>query len=155
MKKLIPLFVCLLLLAGCDQQSGTSSNNNAGANPPSPPATPSPPPPESVANSTPTDTLSADDLYSQYNANEVAADAKYKGKVVDVYGVIRDIGKDILGSPYVVLGGQGFLDGVQCTFPRADDSPVAHVTKGQFVSIRGRVSGKMGNVLVNECQFDR
>ena len=45
-----------------------------------------------------------------------AADAKYKGKVVIVSGTIQDIGKDIIDEAYIVIGGKGFLDGVQCTF---------------------------------------
>jgi hypothetical protein len=97
--------------------------------------------------------LSADALYSAYKANEVAADAEYKGKIVVVSGIVRDIGKDILDSPYIVLGGQGLLDGVQCMFPSAGNSPVAKIGKGQKVSVRGRVAGKMGNVLLKDCQF--
>jgi len=106
-----------------------------------------------VADTVPPARLSADDLYSNYKDNEVSADGRYKGKVVVVTGVIRDIGKDILDSPYVVIGGEGFLDGVQCMFARTEGSPVAHVSKGQRVAVRGRVAGKMGNVLLRECQF--
>jgi hypothetical protein len=97
--------------------------------------------------------IDADALYAAYHANEVSADARYKGRIVIVTGAIREIGKDILDSPYVVVGGSGFLDGVQCIFSRGDDSPVGDVSKGQRVNIRGRVSGKMGNVLLRECQF--
>jgi len=101
----------------------------------------------------PSYTLSADQLYREYDSNEVAADAKYKGKVVIVSGTIQDIGKDIMDNAYIVIGGQGFLDGVQCTFTAAEQSSVARLSKGQQVRVKGEVAGKMGNVLVNKSSL--
>jgi hypothetical protein len=105
-----------------------------------------------VQSQTPAYTLSANQLVSDYEANEVAADAKYKGVTVVVSGSIESIGKDIMDQAYVVIGGQGFLDGVQCTFTKGEESSVARLSKGQQVTIKGEVSGKMiGNVLINKC----
>jgi len=98
-------------------------------------------------------TLSANQLYSEYNNNEVAADSKYKGKVIIVTGTIQDIGKDILDDAYIVIGGGGFLDGVQCTFTKGEQSSVARLSKRQQVRVKGKVAGKMGNVLVNKCSL--
>lgn len=106
-----------------------------------------------VQSQAPSYTLSADQLYRDYNANEVSADAKYKGRVVVVSGVIQNIGKDILGSPYIVIGGRGFLDGAQCTFTRGEESSVARLSKGQRVSVKGEVSGKMANVQISKCSL--
>ena len=47
--------------------------------------------------------VSAEALYNAYNQNQVAADAKYKGNLVEMTGVIGSIGKDILNNPYVTL----------------------------------------------------
>jgi hypothetical protein len=41
----------------------------------------------------------------------------------------------------------------QCMFPKVANSPVANVSKGQRVVIRGRVAGKMGQVLLRDCQL--
>jgi len=98
-------------------------------------------------------TVSANQLYSEYNSNEVAADAKYKGKVVIVSGTIQDIGKDIMDDAYIVIGGKGFLDGVQCTFTKGEQSSVARLSKGQQVTVKGEVAGKMGNVLINKASL--
>jgi hypothetical protein len=98
-------------------------------------------------------TLSADGLYAEYKSNEVAADQKYRGKIVVVSGVIRDIGKDIMDNAYIVIGGSGFLDGVQCTFTKVEESSVARLSKGQRVTVKGEVGGKMGNVLVNKASL--
>jgi len=99
-------------------------------------------------------TVSANQLYSEYDSNEVAADAKYKGKVVIVSGTIQDIGKDIMDDAYIVIGGKGFLDGVQCTFTKGGQSSVARLSKGQQVTVKGEVvMGKIGIVLINKASL--
>lgn len=98
-------------------------------------------------------TVSADDLFQEYEGNEIAADRKYKGEIVLVHGTIEDIGKDLMDDMYIVVGGSGFIDGVQCFFADDQESSVADLSKGQRVSVKGRVSGKMGNVLVKNCEL--
>lgn len=106
-----------------------------------------------VQSQAPSFTLSTNQLVDEYKANEVAADAKYKGNVVVVSGVIESIGKDILDQAYVVIGGEGFLDGVQCTFSKGEEASVASLSKGQNVNIKGKVNGKMGNVLLENSSL--
>jgi len=108
---------------------------------------------QNLQSQAPSYTLSANQLYSEYDSNEVAADFKYEGRVVIVTGTIQEIGKDIMDDAYIVIGGGGFLDGVQCAFTKGEQSSVAHLSKGQQVSVKGEVSGKMGNVLVNKCRL--
>jgi len=94
--------------------------------------------------------LSAKKLYSEYDRNEIAADAKYKGKKIVVTGTIRSLGIDILGDPYIeLIGGGGFLDGVECVFPKSEQSSLIHLIKGQKVSVKGIVSGMLGEVQVD------
>ncbi len=106
-----------------------------------------------VRSKAPSYTLSANQLYGAYNDNEVAADAKYKGKIVIVYGTIQNIGKDIMDDAYIVIGGGGFLNGVQCMFTKGEQSSVSRLSKGQQVTVKGEVGGKMGNVLVTKCSL--
>ena len=49
------------------------------------------------------DVISAADLMRQYLANEVAADINYKDKTILVSGIIQNVGKDILDTPYVAF----------------------------------------------------
>ncbi len=57
-------------------------------------------------------------LLADYKANEVRADGTYKGKVVQITGVVRDVKRDILGSLYVTVGNGGALEipVAQCFF---------------------------------------
>jgi len=109
---------------------------------------------EKISLATPDYVLSANALFNEYDKNSVAADAKYEGKIVKVSGTIQSIGKDIIDTAYLVIGGSGFLDGVQCMLPRGQEGLVASVSKGQYVTLKGKVSGQiMGNVIVNNCSF--
>jgi len=65
-----------------------------------------PPQPESTNYGTPEETVikvSADTLYKDYDANEVRADDKYKGKTLEVSWKINSIGKDIMENPTIQL----------------------------------------------------
>lgn len=94
--------------------------------------------------------ISAAQLYEEYEANEIAADQKYKDKMLKVTGVVSSIGKDVLGSPYVVLTGGGEYEvwGVQCTFSSAYEPQLAKLTKGQVVTVTGKCKGYLINVLL-------
>lgn len=50
----------------------------------------------------------AEQMYREYNANEVAADAKYKGKWVQVRGRLYSVVKGIKGDPYLALAADGY-----------------------------------------------
>lgn len=93
------------------------------------------------------------ELSKAYSDNGVSAEAKYEGKLVEVSGVITNIDKDITGEPFVSLKGTEYnLFGVQCMFGRGNDSDLIDLSKGQSVTLAGRVSGEMiGNVLVRGC----
>lgn len=107
------------------------------------------------ANSQPVEAIkvTAAELSADYKANEVAADAKYKGRLVEVSGIVDTIGKDILDTPYIAFaaGQYDIIDRVQCMFSKSDEPVLAAVAKGQRITLRGTVSGKLGNILVQGC----
>ena len=91
-------------------------------------------------------TVMADHLYSAYDQNQVSAEREYKGKVGIISGQIQDIGREITGKAYVILGGNGLFNGVQCTFPESQDSAIATLSKGQYIKVKAEITGKMGHV---------
>src|SRR5688500_15904939 len=94
--------------------------------------------------------ISAQALYSAYDANEVAADEMYRDRNLRVTGTVESIGKDILDLPYVVLksGAKYSIGGVQCFFDY--NSPgLSSLSKGQTVTLTGLCKGKsIGSVLL-------
>ncbi len=95
--------------------------------------------------------LSAEQLFGDYESNEAAADSKYRGRVVVVSGTIQSSGIDLMNNTYIVIGGEGLLDGVQCSFIKDQKSSVSLLSRGQNVKVKGEVVGRMGNVLIYKC----
>ncbi len=99
--------------------------------------------------------VTATNIIAEYKANEVSADATYKGKLVEVKGTVSAIAKDIMDTPYIALTNEepyGF-ESVQCMFSKSQEAELAGVSKDQSITLRGRVSGKLGNVIVRECSI--
>ena len=105
--------------------------------------------PKVTSDSNPSVTISASKLYKEYNENEIAADEKYKGKIIEVTGVIRDIGNDIMDNAYITLVGNEYLGDIQCYFN--EKSVVAKLSKGKRITVIGSCSGLMINVQINNC----
>lgn len=94
-------------------------------------------------------------LLNEYSDNEIRADALYKGKLVQVTGRVSDTKRDILNSIYVTLGtGRMFeIPEVQCFFEDDWARAAAQLSKGQTITVRGRVDGLMFNVLMSNCEI--
>lgn len=96
-------------------------------------------------------TVTAPELLGEYERNELAAARRFEDQWIVVVGVVDDIGADIIGSPYVTLGPRSGLSSVQCML--ADDAVRwgEAQSAGDRVALRGRVDGKLMNVLVRDC----
>ena len=92
--------------------------------------------------------ISAKKLYSEYEANEVAADLKYKGKVIEVTGIVRLIDKGLMDEIYVTLEGDEYFGDIQCFFSESRAQEAASLRKGSKVTIIGLCEGQMMNVLL-------
>lgn len=99
--------------------------------------------------------VTAVQLAEAYKANEVAADAKYKGKALEISGLVGNIGKDILDTPYITFQTEQYaiINQVQCMFAKNDEQILATLSKGQSVKVSGEVSGSMGNIIVKGCRI--
>lgn len=93
-------------------------------------------------------------LLSEYEDNEVRSDERYKGKFIRTTGIVGEVKKDILGDVYVTIGtGKRFeIPIVQCFVSKGQNDKVSSLSKGDSVTIVGRVDGLMMNVLVKDCE---
>jgi hypothetical protein len=100
--------------------------------------------------------MNALQLYQEYNANKVTADAKYKGKIISVTGTIKDIGRDMEDGPYVTLGTEQVLSAVQCMFSKQDEPLLARLSKGQSLTIQGKCDGlAIISVILSNCLIQK
>jgi len=124
--------------------------------------------------------ISASEIWSQYESNEIAADQKYQNKILIVDGRIRSIAKNAFGTIYITLsekskmqsyysigefidlkereksGAQEYNDlledYVTCFFSDRQVDIIAHLHKNQSVKIQGICRGLwIGSVVLEGC----
>ena len=91
-------------------------------------------------------------LAADYFRQEEAANAKYKGQVVDIEGLVTEVGLTAEEVPYVGMTGMSWLL-VQCIFPEDWTGGPPELPTAESVVLRGKVEGLMENVRVGERQF--
>lgn len=107
-----------------------------------------------IATETPALSVSAGQLYADYEANGVAADEKYKGKVLRVTGKVNSIDRDILETIYVTLQGDEYFGDVQCFFAEDHVRTASQLSKGQTITVKGKCDGKLMNVMLKGCVIE-
>lgn len=83
--------------------------------------------------------VTAIQLYNAFNENEIAADSKYKNKVIEVTGEVNSVEKS-WGTIYVDLD-VNWLPMVHCAMNEDQIDAVAALKKGQKIIIRGTCTG--------------
>lgn len=98
-------------------------------------------------------TISANNLLANIEANQLKVDEALKGKKVAIKGKVTNIGKDVLGDPYITLGDYN-MSSVQCMFDESDIEELAKLSKGQVVLVEGKYKSKtLLNVLVDKSKL--
>jgi hypothetical protein len=95
-------------------------------------------------------------LLQEFQADPAAADQKYRGKYLEVSGVVERVGRNRDQTPFVILhaGDETARIKVECFFDPADDEDetrVERLGKGQAVTVRGEFGGRVSNVQLREC----
>lgn len=93
--------------------------------------------------------ISSSELQKAFEDDEKAASEKYISKVLDVTGEVISIIGSEKNSANVTLQTGSELSKVICTFNSITDLSV--FTLGKPVTIRGKCSGFLMDVLLNEC----
>jgi len=98
--------------------------------------------------------LTSSELYSAYDANEVSADEKYKGKKIAITGTIDNIGKDVMNNPYISFR-EDYLKSVTCYFSKEDNKIISQLNKGEVATIIGECRGmSLTNVVIRNCKLN-
>lgn len=84
-------------------------------------------------------------LTKEYDTNELAADGKYKGKLLAVTGKIASIA-ETLGNVTVQLDGHNAVISVMCSFEESEKASVAKLKKGQTTTLVGTGDGSTGGL---------
>jgi hypothetical protein len=92
--------------------------------------------------------LPATELFSDYEADEAEANAKYLDKVIRVSGTIIEVNTDEEGQASLTLDAGGLLGGVICQLDPAIENTFS---AGQEISLNGLCTGMLMDVILVRC----
>jgi hypothetical protein len=150
-------FVCVGMAGHAANKAVTEAEKAEKTNTPSGAATAGATTPTPTAPAETATPVQIGTLLSEYKDNEVRADGKFKGMLIQVTGKVGNIKKGLMGGMYVIVGtGKTFEHpSVQCDLNQDNAAAAANLSKGQTVTVEGRVNGLMGNVFVKDCDIVR
>ena len=96
-------------------------------------------------------TISAADLYKQYNDNETAANQKFLNKIISVTGTADEVNQT--DSTYtILLKNEADMGGVSCSL---FDNKAAAIAKGKTVTVKGKCTGYLMDVALTDCVISK
>jgi len=96
--------------------------------------------------------IRAEDLFDQYQQNEVKADQLYRGRYIEVYGHVWRVGKDILDNAYISFRVGSPVLAVKCAFSDTPPAWVRDVGPGTSISLVCKGMGKSMDVMLGDCR---
>ena len=114
------------------------------------------PPPEVKREPAPADIeITVAELLAAYEADGVAADARFGNKILKITGIIDKINvKDALNIYSVTLNSPKkslLLAGVRCVFDRNYGHALNKLSMGQTVTVQGKYTGSMIDISLRDC----
>jgi len=96
--------------------------------------------------------IRAEDLFDQYQQNEVKANQLYRGRYIEVYGHVWRVGKDILDNAYISFRVGSPVLAVRCAFSDTPPAWVRDVGPGTSISLVCKGMGKSMDVILGDCR---
>ncbi|MFT4644466.1 MAG: hypothetical protein ACI8ZX_000869 [Planctomycetota bacterium] len=91
--------------------------------------------------------ISANELFDEFDADEKKANAKYLDKVIEVTGSIIDIENNLEGNSVIMLEAENaMIGGVLCTL-----NPGEELKADSEVTLKCRCTGFLADVVLTEC----
>ena len=100
--------------------------------------------------------ISATELINAYKENEVKADKMYKGKIVEVNGIVDGIDSGIDDKAIVRLsdGDEFSIYNVYCHIDNENQNKACELKKGENVTIVGEANGEIaGEPVIKDCKI--
>lgn len=118
----------------------------------SPATAPVPPKQNPVVLPGPAIAISAPELVTAYSSDPAVGDTKFKGKTVDVTGVVFSKKLDVTGEYFIAMegGSEGFL-GIRCYLHESNRFQFDEVETGQTLVVRGICDGVMTHVVLRSA----
>ncbi len=102
--------------------------------------------------------VTIEELISAYEADGVAADAKFTDKILNVTGVVARIEiNEVLDVHYIVLASadKRLLQSIRCVFDKKHETELRKLTRGQTVTVQGKYDGSIIDIRLKDCVIVR
>ena len=98
--------------------------------------------------------VTSSQLFNDYQANEVAADNRYKGKQLLVTGTVASVDKGPFGGLVLRLATPNQFMSAMCRMERSEQSELAQLQKGERVRVLCKGRGMvLGSPSLDDCTF--
>lgn len=96
--------------------------------------------------------ITARELHSAYDANEVAAKTRFADQRLAVTGIVAGVDLDMFDNPVVLLETANEFQPVQAKFEKSAAGRTGALAKGQEITvICGKVTEVIGSPILNDC----
>lgn len=132
---------------GTSIEKGSTTSASPGTAAATPPASATPAQPQQ-----PLLSATAENLFAEYDANEVSADQMYKGKPLVVVGAVQSIDKDAFNNIVVHLETPNQFMSVSATLQDKYESAAAQMRKRDVVALSCVGAGRLiGSPILKDC----
>ncbi|MEO6134778.1 MAG: hypothetical protein ABIP35_06470 [Ginsengibacter sp.] len=104
-----------------------------------------------LADVPPQEKLVATELAKAYNENEMTAEKKYAGKIIEVTGVISSIYNEADTIVNVLLNIDDSLPKISCSMESSEIPAIKKYASHQSIIIKGYCTGYLLDVKMNRC----
>lgn len=101
----------------------------------------------SLENVEPDFTLTANELFENFNTDETKALEKYEGKIIQVSGTILSFSQTDSISNLVLDAKDAMFGAVNCSFTKQNEI----FEKGDEIEVKGECQGYLSSVIMNNC----
>ena len=99
--------------------------------------------------------ISAAGLVDAFSKDETSANQKYLDKVIAVTGKVADVKIDSAGQATVFLDSGDPLAAVTCSFYNEEAATAKMVLRGAAITVKGKCTGKLMDVVLNKCSISK
>jgi hypothetical protein len=96
-------------------------------------------------------TVSANQLFSDFSADENMANQKYLGKIIRVNGTVRDVSIGDKGELNLVMNSGDEMFGVNCGLSKGQETAYKNYQVGDSIVIQGECTGLSLDVVMTRC----
>ena len=96
--------------------------------------------------------ISAETLTKEFSENEAVASKKYVDKVLIVFGKVEEI-KSFGKETSVLLSSNDPMSSVTCSFYQEETTRLKNINAGTKIKIKGKCTGKLMDVVLNNCSL--